>query len=142
MTHLLERKLESEIAVNMERKQKGEQFRILDPAKLPEKPIKPDMQKLFIMIVGAGLAMSAAELFFFWNIWITLSSARKTSKRIWSCRCCVPFRRLSDRKSRILRRFEYASCAVFGFISFILFAGFAVLTQKGVAKRRSNCLEK
>jgi uncharacterized protein involved in exopolysaccharide biosynthesis len=38
---LLARKLEAEIAVNMERKQKGEQFRILDPAKQPQKPIKP-----------------------------------------------------------------------------------------------------
>ena len=44
---LLARKLEAEIAVNMERKQKGEQFRVLDSARLPEKPIKPDMKKLF-----------------------------------------------------------------------------------------------
>ena len=36
---LLARKLEAEIAVNMERKQKGEQFRILDPAKQPQKPV-------------------------------------------------------------------------------------------------------
>ena len=32
---LLDRKLEAEIAVNMERKQKGEQFRLLDPARPP-----------------------------------------------------------------------------------------------------------
>ena len=60
---LLERKLESEIAVNMERKQKGEQFRILDPAKQPQKPVKPDMQKLFIMVVGAGLAIGGGIIF-------------------------------------------------------------------------------
>jgi len=52
---LLQRKLEAAIAVNMEKKQKGEQFRIIDPAKLPQKPIKPDMRKLFLLVVAAGL---------------------------------------------------------------------------------------
>jgi len=38
---LLDKKLQAELAANMEREQKGEQFKILDPAKLPEKPYKP-----------------------------------------------------------------------------------------------------
>ena len=54
---LLKRKLEAEISVNMEKKQKGEQFSILDPAKLPEKPISPNMKMLFLMSVTAGLAI-------------------------------------------------------------------------------------
>lgn len=52
---LLNRKLEAAIAVNMEKKQKGEQFRIIDPAKIPQNPIKPDMRKLFLLVVAAGL---------------------------------------------------------------------------------------
>jgi succinoglycan biosynthesis transport protein ExoP len=35
---LLQKKLQSELASNLERRQQGEQFRILDPASLPEKP--------------------------------------------------------------------------------------------------------
>ena len=35
---LLQKKLQSELASNLERRQGGEQFRILDPASLPEKP--------------------------------------------------------------------------------------------------------
>jgi len=54
---LLTRKLEAEISVNMEKKQKGEQFRIIDPAVLPQKPISPDMRKLFILVLGAGLGV-------------------------------------------------------------------------------------
>jgi polysaccharide chain length determinant protein (PEP-CTERM system associated) len=54
---LLNRKMEADIGVNMERKQKGEQFRIVDPAKLPEKPIEPDMQKIFLLVVVAGLGI-------------------------------------------------------------------------------------
>ena len=54
---LLERKLESEIAVNMEKKQKGEQFKIVDPAKLPEKPYEPNLNMLFFLFIGAGLGL-------------------------------------------------------------------------------------
>jgi len=54
---LLARKLEAELAVNMEKKQKGEQFRILDPAKPPERPFKPDIKRIFLMSIGLGLAL-------------------------------------------------------------------------------------
>ena len=60
---LLARKLESEISVNMERKQKGEQFRILDPAQLPTKPIEPDMKKLFLLFTALGLGVGAGVIF-------------------------------------------------------------------------------
>ena len=49
---LVNRKLEAEIAVNMEKKQKGEQFSIIDPARLPEKPISPDLRRLFLMVLA------------------------------------------------------------------------------------------
>ena len=62
---LLSRKLESEIAVNMERKQKGEQFRIIDSARLSEKPIEPDMRKLFILFVFIGLGIGGGIVFIF-----------------------------------------------------------------------------
>jgi polysaccharide chain length determinant protein (PEP-CTERM system associated) len=54
---LLSRKLEAEIAVNLERKQKGEQFRILDSAKTPIRPFKPDIQRIFLMSVAIGFAL-------------------------------------------------------------------------------------
>ncbi|MEJ2452710.1 MAG: GNVR domain-containing protein [Candidatus Thiodiazotropha sp.] len=60
---LLSRKLEADIAVNMERKQKGEQFRVVDPARLPEKPVEPDMKKLFVLVVGGGLALGGGIAF-------------------------------------------------------------------------------
>jgi polysaccharide chain length determinant protein (PEP-CTERM system associated) len=60
---LLNRKLEADIAVNMERKQKGEQFKIIDPARIPERPVEPDMRKLFAITVFIGLALGAAGAF-------------------------------------------------------------------------------
>lgn len=60
---ILKRKLEAEISVNMERKQKGEQFRIIDPPSLPVTPIAPDMRKLFMFTLAAGLGIGAALIF-------------------------------------------------------------------------------
>jgi len=65
---LLNRKLEAEIAVSMEKKQKGEQFRILDPAKRPEIPVEPDIRKVVLLTLvlglglGGGLAYSVEAL--------------------------------------------------------------------------------
>jgi uncharacterized protein involved in exopolysaccharide biosynthesis len=60
---LLNRKLEAELSVNMEKRQKGEQFRILDTAKLPEKPITPDVKKYFFLSLVAGLGVAAGIIF-------------------------------------------------------------------------------
>lgn len=47
---LLDKKLSARVAENLEKRQKGEQFRVIDPANLPEKPEKPN--RLLIMVVG------------------------------------------------------------------------------------------
>jgi polysaccharide chain length determinant protein (PEP-CTERM system associated) len=54
---LLSRKLEADIAVNLERKQKGEQFRILDAAKVPIRPYRQNVQRKFLMIIALGFAL-------------------------------------------------------------------------------------
>jgi polysaccharide chain length determinant protein (PEP-CTERM system associated) len=57
---LLKRKLEAEIAVSMEKKQKGEQFRVIDPAKVPTKPVKPDLGRIALLILALGLGLGGA----------------------------------------------------------------------------------
>ena len=52
---LLGKKLDAKISENLEKRQKGEQFRILDPANLPEKPYKPDRFKIILLgILASG----------------------------------------------------------------------------------------
>jgi len=53
---LLKKKLDADISQNLERRQKGEQFQILDPANLPEEPFIPNRPKVF------GIAALAALL--------------------------------------------------------------------------------
>jgi polysaccharide chain length determinant protein (PEP-CTERM system associated) len=60
---LLSKKEESKIAANLERRQIGEQFKLLDRARLPEKPYSPN--RSFIALVGAlsglGLGIGLAS---------------------------------------------------------------------------------
>ena len=49
-------------AENLERRQKGEQFKVIDPARVPGKPFKPDIQKilLFGLLLGMGAGFGLA----------------------------------------------------------------------------------
>ena len=60
---LLNRQLEAQIAVNMEKKQKGEQFQIIDRAQIPRNPVSPDMKKLFLITVALGLGLGGGLIF-------------------------------------------------------------------------------
>ena len=52
---LLAKKNQSELATNLEKRQQGEQFRILDPPSLPQKPFWPDRLQLSLLGFAAGL---------------------------------------------------------------------------------------
>ncbi len=47
----------SKMAVDLERRQAGEQFRLLDKANLPQKPISPDRRRLTLMGALLGFAL-------------------------------------------------------------------------------------
>jgi polysaccharide chain length determinant protein (PEP-CTERM system associated) len=52
---LLHKKLQSELATNLEMRQQGEQFRILDPASLPQKPSEPNPLEIIFFGWALGL---------------------------------------------------------------------------------------
>jgi polysaccharide chain length determinant protein (PEP-CTERM system associated) len=54
---------ESEMATELERQQEGEQFRVLDPANLPDKPAFPDRMKFVLGGLGGGLALGLGLAF-------------------------------------------------------------------------------
>ena len=59
---LLKKNAEAQQAEILERRQKGEQFRIVDPARVPEKPYQPDIPKVLliglVLGLGAGLGLT------------------------------------------------------------------------------------
>jgi polysaccharide chain length determinant protein (PEP-CTERM system associated) len=54
----------SEMAVNLERKQEGEQFSVLDPANLPDKPSFPNRPLFALGGLAGGLALGVGISFF------------------------------------------------------------------------------
>ncbi len=60
---LVARNLEAESAENLEKRQKGSQFKIIDPAHFPEKPFKPDFKKIMLLAVGLGLGLGGGIAF-------------------------------------------------------------------------------
>lgn len=60
---LVGRNLEAGAAESLERRQKGSQFKIVDSAYLPEKPIKPDFTKIMLMALAVGLGLGGGLAF-------------------------------------------------------------------------------
>ncbi len=59
-TTLLRKSEESKIAVNLERRQIGEQFRVMDSARMPERPASPNRVRINLMGLFGGLAFGLA----------------------------------------------------------------------------------
>jgi len=59
---LLKKSQEAAQAENLERRQKGEQFRVIDAAAIPEKPVKPNRERvlLFGLLLGLGSGLGLA----------------------------------------------------------------------------------
>ena len=61
---LLKKSQEAQQAENLERRQKGEQFKVIDPARIPEKPIQGHVFKILLagLFLGIGFGFGMAFL--------------------------------------------------------------------------------
>jgi polysaccharide chain length determinant protein (PEP-CTERM system associated) len=62
---LLTKKEESQIAANLERQQSGEQFRVIDPARVPDAPFSPNRMRVSLIGAALGLFLGLALIGFF-----------------------------------------------------------------------------
>ncbi len=127
---LLSRKLEADIAVNMERKQKGEQFRIIDHAKKPQKPVAPDMQKLFLVIVAAGLGIGGGAAFLMDYLG---TSFRKPDdlESFYELPVLTAIPTIYEPKQLFLRKLNLSLSIVTSFVAIGLLGVFAIVCTKG-----------
>ena len=67
--NILEKRLNARISENLEKRQKGERFRILDPANLPNTPEGPERLIIVLggLLVGCGLGYGLAFVIDQWN---------------------------------------------------------------------------
>jgi polysaccharide chain length determinant protein (PEP-CTERM system associated) len=59
---LMKRHEEAQLAENMEQTQKGEQFRVIDPAVPSAQPAAPNRARLLMMTVGAAIGLAVAAV--------------------------------------------------------------------------------
>lgn len=128
---LLEKKEDAVIAVKMEKEQKGQKFRIIDIAKKPEKPISPDMKKLFALFVGGGLVI---------GIGITVlsdfldTSVRRTEdiEKSLGIPLLVTIPKIYQPKERLMKKIRMVLTFFYLMITFTLLAEFAALSFLGL----------
>jgi hypothetical protein len=128
---LLNRKLEANISVNMEKKQKGEQFQVIDPARLPEKPISPDMPKLFLVMLAAGFGIGGGLIFLLEYLNTAFRSPEEVESYLgFPVIATVPiiYHQRDKKKQKLNQVFSIVSIM----FSCLLFTAFAVLSFNGV----------
>jgi polysaccharide chain length determinant protein (PEP-CTERM system associated) len=60
---LLEKKLHAKLSENLEKRQKGERFTVIDPANLPERPFKPNRPAVALLGPLGGLGVGVGIVF-------------------------------------------------------------------------------
>jgi hypothetical protein len=111
----------------MERKQKGEQFQIIDPAQLPKRSVEPDLKRIFMMTmaVGFGLGCGLAFLLEFSD-----SSYRKPEKIEEDFRIPViaTIPAVYTQKAVYKKRLEMGLCGFFALITVALIGVFSFVS--------------
>ena len=130
---LLDRQLEAEIAVNMEKKQKGEQFRILDYAKIPEKPISPDVRRLFVFSIGIGFGLGGGLIFLLEFLDKSIRRPEEIETEFGlPILASIPSLKIDENKTK--KRIELALFSLFSFYALSILSVFAVINYKGLDK--------
>ncbi|MCP4671253.1 MAG: protein GumC [Desulfobacula sp.] len=129
---LLDRKLEAELSVNMEKKQKGEQFRILDHARLPEKPISPNVKLLFLISLAGGLGIGGGLVFLREITGLSIIRRDEQIEKelgLTILATIPPLKKSSDKIKQKIETTAFIGCSLYAaiFLSF-----FAILNFKGL----------
>jgi succinoglycan biosynthesis transport protein ExoP len=112
---LLGKSQQSQLAMSLEKQQGGEQFRLVEPPSLPDRPSSPKRVKLSLMAAGGGLFLGFAVAFFADWVRPTFHTAREISER-FGAPLVVDLPVVLLRSERRLRRWkktlELVGCSV------------------------------
>ena len=128
--YLFSRKLEANISVNMEKKQKGEQFEIIDRAITPRNPISPNLKIIFLLTVFLGVHLGGGLIFLkdYFDTSLRRSGDIERSLGISVLATIPKIHQTKDFMKRKLRKVMTVSSL---FIAICLFVSFAVLAFIG-----------
>jgi polysaccharide chain length determinant protein (PEP-CTERM system associated) len=129
---LLGRKLEAEISESMERQSKGTQFKILDYARTPQKPISPDMTLLFLVFAAAGFAIGGGIVFLFDFFDNTVRDPEEIEPMAGEETNLIVIPKIYTARERMVRYMNWCFSLIFMSLALCLFLGFVLLTTKGL----------
>jgi len=111
---LLAKKEDSNIAANLEKQQIGEQFKVLDAPRAPERPFSPKRLQLTLMAIGVGLALGVAlgALLEYRDTTLRTESQINEAFRI-PVLAVLPFMESADEKRRRVGRIALTAAAGF-----------------------------
>jgi polysaccharide chain length determinant protein (PEP-CTERM system associated) len=110
---LLSKKQDSQISANLERRQIGEQFRILDAARLPSRPDSPNRPRFYGMGVVAGLGIGLALVVLFEYLDRTMKSENDVRAALnATVLATIPLIQLQRRSSAALKAAAVAALAI------------------------------
>jgi len=129
--YLVAQNLQANSVLNLERKQRGSQFKIEDPARLPERPVEPNFLFIMGIAIFAGLA-SGGGLAFGTELF---DSSFKDPLDIETyvglpVVCSVPYVKIADEESRHRRKF-FVGLSIFFFCLAVIFGLFVYLWRQG-----------
>lgn len=129
---LVAQNLQAKSAENLERNQKGSKFKIVDSARLPEKPFKPNFFKIFLVSVAVSLGLSIGSVLMLDFVDTSFKDVGEIEEVIGvPVVCAIPFieKDVETRKEKLIFRISVALISTYGVV---LLAAIVVLWKKGL----------
>ncbi len=125
---LLDRLYEAKRAESMEKRQQGEQFRVLDYAQPPQIPVSPNRNRMAIIFLALGLAAGTGIIFLLEMLDTTVKGIKQLEK--WSgsipCISAVPLALTeTDKRRRKFKTMAYVTVNLCLVIAGILIVGYS-----------------
>ena len=127
---LLNRKLEAEMAVSMEQKQKGEQFQILESARLPRIPAKPNLMMMMIASIVIGLGVGSGLVVLREYMQDTYNGPEEIESEL-EIPVIAAIPKVLTKRDIFMRRAEVTLCSLVIIMTVIVFGAFAFLSLIG-----------
>lgn len=132
-TSLLKRADEASLAEDMERNQKSERFRLIEPAVDPTNPVAP--QRIAFVVVGFILSLGVAVAgILAWEILDTSFHRVEDLKKFTKVPVLVTIPRIVTNKDRWRLRVQNGLCAVMLVVSLIVVVSVSYLVESGNEK--------
>ena len=129
---LVGKNIQAGSAESLERRQKGSQFKIIDPAHFPENPFSPDFMKIMSMAIGIGLGIGVAFSLALEFLDTSFRDAHDLESFLGlPVACSIPVIRTNkDKKVKFLKSAIWLTLFIFSLT--VLGGGIAFLWYKGI----------